>query len=111
MVNVGNTRHLEEIKAMTLGRNIRNFRKKKGMTQFDLAAKTKLSRSYIADVERDRYNPSVDTLQLIASAIDAKVYELLGEEVQEINQEEDWTLEELKEIERFKEFVRSKRKQ
>lgn len=94
---------------MTLGRNIRNFRKKKGMTQFDLAEKTKLSRSYIADVERDRYNPSVDTLQLIASAIDAKVYELLGEEVQETSQNEDWTPEELKEIEQFKEFVRSKR--
>lgn len=94
---------------MTLGRNIRNFRKKKGMTQFDLAEKTKLSRSYIADVERDRYNPSVDTLQLIASAIDAKVYELLGEEVQETSQKEEWTPEELKEIEQFKEFVRSKR--
>ncbi|BFH23872.1 helix-turn-helix domain-containing protein [Paenibacillus melissococcoides] len=96
---------------MTLGKNIRNFRKNKGMTQFDLAEKTKLSRSYIADVERDRYNPSVDTLQLIASALDVKVYELLGEEVQETRQEEDWTPEELKEIEHFKEFLKSKRKE
>ncbi|EJW14663.1 helix-turn-helix domain-containing protein [Paenibacillus alvei] len=101
---------------MTLGENIKYFRKKKGMTQFDLATKTKLSRSYIADVERDRYNPSVDTLQTIASAIDAKVYELMGEEVRSIDtiaahhEGEVWTAEEMEEIERFKEFVRSKRK-
>lgn len=99
---------------MTLGENIKYFRKKKKMTQFDLAAKTKLSRSYIADVERDRYNPSVETLQLIASAIDSKIYELLGEEVKpdsshSHNDSDNWTPEELEEIERFKEFLRSKR--
>ena len=38
------------------------------MTQVELAKKTSLSRSYIGDIEKNRYNPSVTTLQLIATA-------------------------------------------
>lgn len=49
-----------------LGQHIREARKKKKLTQQDLATMANMSRSYLADVERGRYAPSVETLQKIA---------------------------------------------
>lgn len=48
------------------------------MTQVELAKATNLSRSYIGDIEKDRYNPSVSTLQAIAKATNVPVETLLG---------------------------------
>src|SRR5690606_35886 len=64
---------------MSIGGNIKRIRKEKGLTQKELADKCNLSRSYLADVERDRYNPSLDTLMVIAKNLDVKVSTLLGE--------------------------------
>ena len=52
----------------SIGKKIRDARKNAGMTQVELAKATNLSRSYIGDIEKDRYNPSVSTLQAIAKA-------------------------------------------
>lgn len=62
---------------MSLGANIKRFRKLRGLTQEKLAKKANMSRSYLADVERDRYNPSVDTLRAIAGALNVGVNELI----------------------------------
>lgn len=64
---------------MSIGENIKRIRKEKGLTQKELADKCNLSRSYLADVERNRYNPSLDTLIVIAKNLDIKVSTLLGE--------------------------------
>lgn len=53
----------------TLGINIKEARKKAGLTQMELAKLTNLSRSYIGDIEKDRYNPSLTTLKAIANAL------------------------------------------
>lgn len=45
-----------------IGELIKESRKNKEMTQQQLAEKTKLSRSYISDVENGRYTPSAETL-------------------------------------------------
>ncbi len=63
----------------TIGQNIRSARKAAKMTQQELANKTNLSRSYVGDIEKDRYNPSVSTLALIATATDTTVSILMGE--------------------------------
>ncbi|MGG6437422.1 helix-turn-helix transcriptional regulator [Saccharococcus caldoxylosilyticus] len=63
-----------------IGDNIRIFRKKAKMTQMELAQKANISRSYLADVERNRYNPSLETLKAIASALNVPVNSLIGEE-------------------------------
>jgi transcriptional regulator with XRE-family HTH domain len=63
-----------------IGDNIKFFRKKAKMTQVELAEKANISRSYLADVERNRYNPSLDTLKAIASALNVPVNSLIGEE-------------------------------
>ena len=67
---------------MSLGENIKLFRKLRGLTQERLSKKANLSRSYLADVERDRYNPSVDTLQAIARALSVGVNDLLGPSIE-----------------------------
>ena len=53
----------------TLGTNIKEARKKAGLTQMELAKLTNLSRSYSGDIEKDRYNPSLATLKAIANAL------------------------------------------
>jgi len=63
-----------------IGDNIKAFRKKAKMTQMELAKKANISRSYLADVERNRYNPSFDTLKSIASALNIPVSSLIGED-------------------------------
>ena len=62
----------------SIGKKIRDARKNAGMTQVELAKAANLSRSYIGDIEKDRYNPSVSTLQAIAKATNVPVETLLG---------------------------------
>lgn len=58
---------------MDIGNKIKYYRKLKDMTQQELAEKSNISRSYLADVERNRYNPSIETLQKIAEALGVSV--------------------------------------
>ena len=66
----------------SIGTKIRNARKDAGLTQVELAKKTSLSRSYIGDIEKDRYNPSVATLRAIANATGVPVESILGNAAQ-----------------------------
>ena len=61
----------------SIGERIKNARKIAGLTQLELAKKADLSRSYIGDIEKNRYNPSVSTLQLIATATNTPLEDLL----------------------------------
>lgn len=58
---------------MDIGTQIRTIRKAKGMTQVELSAHAEISRSYLADVEAGRYNPSLETLAKIAQALGVAV--------------------------------------
>ena len=62
---------------MSIGSKIREARKAAKLTQVELAEKTRLSRSYIGDIEKDRYNPSLSTLKLIAKATNMSLSTLL----------------------------------
>lgn len=64
---------------MSIGQKIKEARKRRGLTQAQLADAAQISRSYLGDLEGDRYNPSVDTLQKIASALGTTSGVLLGE--------------------------------
>lgn len=55
---------------MTIGDNIKKVRKSRKITQHELAKETGLSRSYIGDLENDRYNPSTKTLDMLAKKLD-----------------------------------------
>ncbi|WHM22418.1 helix-turn-helix transcriptional regulator [Bacillus subtilis] len=65
---------------MTVGQRIKAIRKERKLTQVQLADKANLSRSYLADIERDRYNPSLSTLESVADALGVQVSAIVGEE-------------------------------
>jgi transcriptional regulator with XRE-family HTH domain len=52
-----------------LGRNVRRYRKLKGMTQEQLALEACMERSYVSDLERGERNPSVRALGRLAAAL------------------------------------------
>lgn len=60
---------------MNIGNKIKDLRKSNKMTQLELAAKSNISRSYLADIERNRYNASLDTLKAIATALNVNLNE------------------------------------
>ncbi|MEA4848733.1 MAG: helix-turn-helix transcriptional regulator [Clostridiaceae bacterium] len=63
---------------MDIGINIKEARRAKKMTQVELAALADISRSYLADVEAGRYNPSLETLSKLAQALDIEVSALFS---------------------------------
>lgn len=52
-----------------LGRNVRRYRKLRGMTQEQLALDAGMERSYVSDLERGTRNPSVRSLDRLAEAL------------------------------------------
>lgn len=57
--------------SLSIGEKIKSLRKEKKLTQTELAKKANISRSYLGDLERNRYNPSIETLNSIADALDS----------------------------------------
>lgn len=64
---------------MSIGKRIKNLRKLNKLTQVELAKKANISRSYLADIENDRYNASVDTLKSIANNLNVNLSDILEE--------------------------------
>ena len=64
---------------MSIGDRIKKFRKENKLTQIELAKSANISRSYLADIENNRYNASVDVLKSIANALDISLVEILDE--------------------------------
>jgi len=58
------------------GVRIQKLRKKKGLTQEDLADEIGVDRSYMGFVERGERNPTLDKLAKIAKALQVKLSEL-----------------------------------
>ncbi|WP_182103750.1 helix-turn-helix domain-containing protein [Niallia taxi] len=65
---------------MSIGDKIKLHRKNAKLTQVQLAEKANMSRSYLADLERNRYNPSLDTLTAIADALNINLSNLIDDE-------------------------------
>jgi transcriptional regulator with XRE-family HTH domain len=63
--------------SLTTGQLIRNLRIQKGMTQEDLAAKTRISARTIQRIENGEVEPRVFTLQTIASALEVDFKEFI----------------------------------
>ena len=60
-----------------LGKNVRQFRKERGMTQEELALEAEMERSYVSDLERGTRNPSVRALGRLAEALKIEPHLLL----------------------------------
>ena len=64
---------------MSIGQKIKELRKLNKLTQNDLAKKSNISRSYLADIEKDRYNASLETLKAIAESLCVSISNILEE--------------------------------
>ncbi len=63
-----------------VGDNIRFIREKRGWTQEDLSIKTKMSKTFIGDIERGQKSPTIISLEKIAKALRVKPSQLLEPE-------------------------------
>jgi len=71
---------MEVIIKLSIGENIRTLRRIKDVTQRELAESINFSHSYIGDLERNRTNPSIKTLEIIAEYFNVDVSYLLSSE-------------------------------
>ena len=51
-------------------RNLRQFRRKKGMTQVELAEAAGLERSFISQIERGRFSVTLETVGALSAALE-----------------------------------------
>jgi DNA-binding NtrC family response regulator len=63
---------------LTIGRNIRELRKARGLTLKQMSRRTKLSVSLLSQIERAESSASVSSLFKVATALDVKITELFG---------------------------------
>lgn len=64
---------------MTLGQNIKKYRKQKGLTQSELAEIIDLKSITIRKYESDDREPSIDILNKIAAALGVTIGKLVGD--------------------------------
>lgn len=68
---------------MNIGKNIRKFRKSKGLTIKSLSKQSTVSNGYISDLENEKETrPSLDILGKLAKVLDVPVVKLLEEDSQ-----------------------------
>ncbi len=101
---------------MSLGKKLREARNNKGLTQEEAAKRLGITFQALSNYERDVRDPDTKLLKSMAELYEVSADELLqiqinSETIAAHHDGEDWTEEELEEIERFKEFVRMKRQQ
>lgn len=70
---------------MKIGSKIREERKKQNITQKELAEKTNISRSYLSDIEHNRYCPSVKLLDRIMKALGCEIQIVCSIEERKVN--------------------------
>jgi Predicted transcriptional regulators len=63
----------------TLGSRLKELRKKNKLRQQDIAEKANITGGYFSEIENDKRQPAVDTLQAIAAALSTTTGYLLGE--------------------------------
>ncbi len=63
--------------ARALGKAVREYRFKKGLTQQEVADKCGLDISYVGGIERGQRNPTLGVIHGLASVLGVKVSDLL----------------------------------
>ena len=102
-----------------LGKRLEELRTEKRMTKKEVADYLQIDQSTYGKYELGKRQPDYETLDKLANLFNVSVDYILCrtnvrtpiETIAAHHDGEDWTEEELEEIERFKEFVRMKRQQ
>lgn len=72
--------HLMKLLNEIFGLQVRRYRKKKGISQEELASLSELHRTYIGAIERGERNVSLNNVERIASSLDVVVIDLLQDQ-------------------------------
>jgi transcriptional regulator with XRE-family HTH domain len=104
---------------MNFGERLRQIIKEKGLTQAEVAKLLSIGESTVSFYESGKRQPDYETLVRLSEAFKVSTDFLLGktdiknpiETIAAHHDGEDWTEEELEDIEKFKEFVRMRRQQ
>ena len=62
-----------------IGENIRGFRRSIGLSQTEFAEKINLNRSHLSSIERGEENPTIDTLERVATVLGIPLHILMIE--------------------------------
>lgn len=62
-----------------LGRNLRQLRRERGLSQEEFAFEAKIHRTYISDLERGARNPTILVVDKLAEALQVTASRLLAE--------------------------------
>lgn len=94
---------------------LKKLREQNGVSQQKLADTFGVTQQAVAKWESGKAEPDTETLKKLAKFFSVSLDELLGLDTPETiaahHDGEDWTEEELEDIESFKEFVRMRREQ
>lgn len=74
---------------MSVGKNIRYYRKKRGLTQEELAEKLGITASYLSYMELHERRITIEVLQQIAEILDISIVKLLDNVIYD-EQEQAW---------------------
>ena len=96
-----------------IGDRLKYLRTEKGLKQSDISDLLNIKRQTYSAWERNISNPDLDAIKVLADYFDVTTDYLLGLDKKDKTRagrlKEDYTKEELEEIKRFKEYVKSKR--
>jgi transcriptional regulator with XRE-family HTH domain len=91
--------------ARVFSRNLIGYRKKKGLSQYDLANATGISRSMISHYEREGMLPPIDRLQAIATALDIPASRLFEENAPKTNRSADLSGIDPRSVKKFRDIL------
>lgn len=58
-------------------RNLRLLRSKRGLSQEELSHASGVDRSYLSEIERELFSPTIDVVERLASSLGVSAFELL----------------------------------
>lgn len=69
---------MSETVSKKLGENMRRIREEKKMSQGDICRALDFDRSHVSNIENGKQNPTLDTIEKIAKALNVSIKELLA---------------------------------
>ena len=91
--------------AQIFAENVVKYRKKKGLSQYDLAESSGISRTMISHYEREGMFPPADRLQALADSLDIPVYQLFKQPGMERNSETDISDIDPRSVKKFRDIL------
>jgi transcriptional regulator with XRE-family HTH domain len=62
----------------SFGEAVRSVRQEQGISQEELAHRARLHRNHVGEIERAEVSPTLDTIELIATALNIRPSELIA---------------------------------